>query len=66
MKGSKLLINSSISFERPTVVPTHHIFTGFLTNRNKEVPPMEKDMQEWVNAWKNKGKKKFLYLAFGT
>lgn len=63
---NKFLINSAIGFDPATTVPTHHTFTGFLSNRSTKKVEIDKELQQWIDSWKKEGKKKFIYISFGT
>jgi hypothetical protein len=62
----RMIINSAIGLEHPTTIPTHHTLTGILSNRETKVLKVDLELKEWMDSWKREGKKKFLYVSFGT
>jgi hypothetical protein len=51
--------------ETPALVPTHHTFVGLLSGLNNESKITE-DLAKFIDGWKEKGKKKFMYISFGS
>jgi hypothetical protein len=64
---ARIFINTAIGLEQPTIIPPHHTLTGLLASRNtRQSKGINSDLQGWIKHWKKKGKKKFLYVSFGS
>jgi hypothetical protein len=61
-----MMINSAIGLEHPIIMPTHHTLTGILSNRRTKELKVDLELKDWMDGWKREGKKKFLYVSFGT
>ena len=59
------MITTFPGLDSPALVPTHHTFVGLLSGLNNESKITE-DLAKFIDGWKEKGKKKFMYISFGS
>jgi hypothetical protein len=61
---ARLIFQSFIGLDEPSLIPPNHTLMGLLPNRSySELTP---ELTQWVEGWKAKGKTKFLYVSFGS
>ena len=58
------MFNTFVGLDEATVKPTNIEFIGLMPNRTSQQLP--KELQVWMDSWKEKGKDKFLYVSFGS